>query len=153
MPPSPDAMALRAAMLSKSVFLPALAMVALTLAVTVRMFLERVRQIRAERIPFREIPSGSQMATRFADTRAADNYRNLFEAPVLFYLALVVAALGGQATPLVLGLAWAYVAFRVLHSWIHCTYNRVKHRFYAFAASTLVLVVLWAVLATRLLAG
>lgn len=129
------------------VFLPALAMVALTFAVTMRMFTERVRQIRSERIPFREIPSGSQMATRFADTRAADNYRNLFEAPVLFYLALVVAALGGLATPLVLGLAWAYVACRVLHSWIHCTYNRVKHRFYAFAASTLVLCALWVVLA------
>jgi len=135
------------------VFLPALAMVALTVAVTVRMFLERVRQIRAGRIPFREIPSGSQMAARFADTRAADNYRNLFEAPVLFYLALVVAALAGQVTPLVIGLAWAYVAFRVLHSWIHCTYNRVKHRFYAFAASSLVLWALWIVLGAHLLAA
>ena len=132
------------------IFLPALAMVALTFVVTVRMFTERVRQIRGERIPFREIPSGSQMATRFADTRAADNYRNLFEAPVLFYLALVVAALSGLATPLVLALAWAYVAFRVLHSWIHCTYNRVKHRFYAFAASTFVLCALWVVLAIHL---
>jgi hypothetical protein len=132
------------------IFLPALAMVALTFAVTVRMFTERMRQIRGERIPFREIPSGSQMATRFADTRAADNYRNLFEAPVLFYLALVVAALTWQWTPLVIGLAWAYVACRVLHSWIHCTYNRVKHRFYAFAASTLVLCALWVVLAIHL---
>lgn len=135
-----------------ALFLPALAMVALTLAVTVRMFLERVRQIRGERIPFREIPSGSQMAVRFADTRAADNYRNLFEAPVLFYLALLVAALTGQGTPLVLGLAWTYVALRVAHSWIHCTYNRVKHRFYAFALSTLVLLLLWIVLAIHLLA-
>jgi hypothetical protein len=132
------------------IFLPALAMVVLTFAVTVRMFTERMRQIRGERIPFREIPSGSQMATRFADTRAADNYRNLFEAPVLFYLALVVAALAGLATPLVLGLAWAYVALRVVHSVIHCTYNRVRHRFYAFAASTLVLCALWIALAIRL---
>jgi hypothetical protein len=153
MSPSPAAVALPAAALSSGVFLPALAVVALTLAVTVRMFLERVRQIRAERIPFREIPSGSQMATRFADTRAADNYRNLFEAPVLFYLALVVAAFAGLATPLVLGLAWTYVALRIVHSWIHCTYNRVKHRFYAFALGTLVLVVLWIVLAAHLLAG
>ncbi len=135
-----------------SLFLPALAMVALTVAVTVRMFLERVRQIRAERIPFREIPSGSQMATRFADTRAADNYRNLFEAPVLFYLALVVAALTWQWSPLVIGLAWAYVVFRVLHSWIHCTYNRVKHRFYAFAASPSALCALSIPLAAHLLA-
>lgn len=135
------------------VFLPALAMVALTVVVTVRMFFERLRQVRTDRIPFREIPSSSQMATRFADTRAADNYRNLFELPVLFYLALVVAAFAGLATPLVLGLAWTYVALRVVHSWIHCTYNRVRHRFYVFASSTLVLVVLWVVLAAHLLAG
>ena len=134
-----------------SVFLPALAMVALTVAVTFRMFFERVRQMRSDRIAFREIPSSSQMAARFADTRAADNYRNLFEAPVLFYLALVVAALTWQATPLVMGLAWSYVALRVLHSWIHCTYNRVKHRFFAFAASNVVLWTLWIVLAVQLL--
>jgi hypothetical protein len=138
-------------MLSSGVFLPALAMVALTIVVTVCMFLERMRQIRAGRIPFREIPSGSQMAARFADTRAADNYRNLFEAPVLFYLALVVAALAGHATPAVSALAWAYVALRVVHSWIHCTYNRVKHRFYAFAASNAVLWALWIVVAVQLL--
>lgn len=133
-----------------SLFLPAVAMVALTVAVTFRMFFERVRQMRSDRINFREIPSSSQMAARFADTRAADNYRNLFEAPVLFYLALVIAALTGQWTPLVLGLAWAYVACRVLHSWIHCTYNRVKHRFYAFLASNVVLWTLWMVVAIHL---
>ena len=133
------------------VFLPAFAMVVLTVVVTFRMFFERVRQMRAERIPFREIPSGSQMAARFADTRAADNYRNLFEAPVLFYLALVVAAVTGNATGLVIGLAWAYVAIRYLHSYIHCTYNRVRHRLYAFLASNLVLWALWIILAISLL--
>ena len=134
-----------------TIFLPAVAMVVLTVVVTFRMFFERVRQMRAERIPFREIPSGSQMAARFADTRAADNYRNLFEAPVLFYLALVVAAVTGNATGLVIGLAWAYVAIRYLHSYIHCTYNRVRHRLYAFLASNLVLWALWIILAISLL--
>ena len=134
-----------------TVFLPAVAMVVLTVVVTFRMFFERVRQMRAERIPFREIPSGSQMAARFADTRAADNYRNLFEAPVLFYLALVVAAVTGNATATVIGLAWAYVAIRYLHSYIHCTYNRVRHRLYAFLASNLVLWALWVILAISLL--
>ncbi len=135
----------------QQVFLPAVAMVVLTVAVTFRMFFERVRQMRAERISFREIPSGSQMAARFTDTRAADNYRNLFEAPVLFYLALVVAAVTGHATGLVLALAWAYVVIRYVHSGIHCTYNRVRHRLYAFLASNLVLWALWIVLAIALL--
>ena len=133
------------------VFFPAFAMVVLTVVVTFRMFFELVRQMRAERIPLRELPSGSQMAARFADTRAADNYRNLFEAPVLFYLALVVAAVTGNATAMVIGLAWAYVAIRYLHSYIHCTYNRVRHRLYAFLASNLVLWALWIILAISLL--
>ncbi len=136
-----------------AIFLPAAAMVLLTGAVLMRMFFERRRQVRAERIHFREIPSGSQMAARFVDTRAADNYRNLFEMPVLFYAALGAAAATGQATPLVLGLAWAYVGLRVLHSWIHCGYNRVMHRFYAFLASNVALWALWAVLAAGILRG
>ena len=136
-----------------AIFLPAVAMVALTIAVVFRMFFERQRQVRSEGIQMREIPSSSQMAARFVDTRAADNYRNLFEMPVLFYLALGVAFATSQVSPLVLGLAWGYVVFRMLHSYIHCTYNRVMHRFYAFLASNVLLWILWGVLAVGLLNG
>lgn len=136
-----------------AIFWPAVAMVALTVVVTVRMYRERIRQIREGGIGFAEIPSSSQMAARLADTRAADNYRNLFEAPVLFYLALVVAFATGQVSVLVIALAWVYVAIRLVHSWIHCTYNRIRHRLNAFIASSLVLWTLWAVLAIGLLRG
>ena len=133
------------------IFLPAAAMVLLTAVVTFLMFFERVRQVKSEKIPFRDIPSGSQMAARFADTRAADNYRNLFEAPVLFYLALVVAFASVQVTAVTLGLAWAYVALRAVHSYVHCGYNRVSHRFYLFVAGNVLLWILWIVLLAGLL--
>jgi len=133
------------------IFLPAAAMVLLTAVVTFLMFFERVRQVKSEKIPFRDIPSGSQMAARFADTRAADNYRNLFEAPVLFYLALVVAFASVQVTAVTLGLAWAYVALRAAHSYVHCGYNRVSHRFYLFVAGNVLLWILWIVLLAGLL--
>ncbi len=140
-------------MSSSGIFLPAVAMVALTIAVVFRMFFERQRQVRSEGIHMRDIPSSSQMAARFGDTRAADNYRNLFEMPVLFYVALGVAHATSQVSLLVLGLAWGYVAFRALHSYIHCTYNRVMHRFYAFLASNVLLWILWGVLSVGLLNG
>lgn len=136
-----------------TIFLPAVAMVLLTAIVTFRMFFERVRQVKAEKISFREIPSGSQMAARFSDTRAADNYRNLFEAPVLFYVGLVAAFASDQVTALTLGLAWLYVAVRYVHSFIHCGYNRVSHRLYVFLASNVVLWALWLVLLAGLLRG
>ncbi len=140
-------------MRNTGIFLPAVAMVLLAILVTFRMFGERVRQVKAEKIPFSEIPSSSQMAARFADTRAADNYSNLFEAPVLFYLALVVAFAAGQVTPLTIGLAWGYVGLRYLHSFIHCGYNRIRDRLYVFFASNLVLWALWGVLGVALLRG
>ena len=138
-------------MSQSAIFLPAVVMVALTIAVVFRMFFERKRQMIGDKINFREISSSSQMAARFTDTRGADNYRNLFEMPVLFYVALLVAFVTHHVSPLVLGLAWGYVAFRVLHSYIHCTYNRVMHRFYAFLASNLLLWTMWGVLAVGLL--
>lgn len=136
-----------------TIFLPALAMVALTFIVLVVMFRRRVVEMKRDRIHPQKVSTSTQASALYTDVAPADNFRNLFETPMLFYLALVVAALTAQVTPLVLGLAWAYVAARVLHSGIHCTYNKVMHRFRAFALSLLLLLVLWAVLGYGLIAG
>ena len=134
-------------------FLPALAMVALTIAVWLRMYAMRIGEMKRERIHPQAVATSAQMAARLSDTRAADNFRNLFELPVLFYLALVVAALTAQSGVVVLALAWIFVALRVLHSVIHCTYNKVMHRFKAYLAGGVALWALWAVLAVGLLRG
>ena len=136
-----------------AIFLPALAMVALTIAVWLRMYAIRIGEMKRERIHPQAVATSGQMAARLSDTRAADNFRNLFELPVLFYLALLVAAKTAQTGVVVLGLAWTFVALRVLHSWIHCTYNKVMHRFQAYLAGGVALWALWAVLAFGLLRG
>ena len=140
-------------MSNHAIFLPALAMVALTFIVLAVMFRRRVAQMKRDRIHPQKVATSQQAAALYTDVAPADNYRNLFEMPVLFYLALVVAALTGQVTTVVLVLAWAYVAARVLHSAIHCSYNKVMHRFRAFALSVFVLFMLWAVLGYGLIAG
>lgn len=133
------------------IFLPALAMAALTFVVWWRMFFMRVGQMKRERIHPQAVATSAQAAQRLTDSRAADNFRNLFELPVLFYLALVVAAATGQVSVATLILAWAFVALRIVHSAIQCSYNKVMHRFYAYVAGGLVLWTLWAVLAIGLL--
>ncbi len=135
----------------QAIWWPAVAMVALTIAVWLRMYFSRIGEMKRERIHPQAVALSAQMAERLKDTRAADNFRNLFELPVLFYLALVVAASTAQVSALTLALAWAFVLLRVLHSAIHCTYNRVIHRFYAYLAGGIVLWALWAVLAVGLL--
>jgi hypothetical protein len=72
--------------------------------------------------------------------QVADNYNHLMEQPTLFYALGGVTVLAGLATPLTVGLAWAYVALRIVHSLIQATINRVMLRLYVFAAATAVLV-------------
>ena len=140
-------------MQANAIFLPALAMVVLTFVVWLRMYFSRIGEMKRERIHPQTVATSAQMAARLQDTRAADNFRNLFELPVLFYLALVVAAMIAQATTPVLVLAWLFVALRIVHSAIHCGYNKVMHRFQAYLAGGMVLWLLWAVLAVGLLRG
>ena len=75
------------------IFLPALAMAALCFVVWWRMYFMRIGEMKRERIHPQAVALSAQAAARLTDSRAADNFRNLFELPVLFYLALVVAAL------------------------------------------------------------
>jgi hypothetical protein len=140
-------------MSGKEIFLPALAMVALTLMVWLRLYAVRIPEMRRLRIYPQAVATSAQKSARLVDTRAADNFSNLFEMPVLFYQALIVAYLTQQATPLVLGLAWVFVAGRALHSLIQCSYNKVMHRFTVYSLTTCVVWVLWAVLGHGLLQG
>jgi hypothetical protein len=123
----------------------------LTFVVWLRMYFMRVGEMKRERVHPQAVALSAQMAERLKDTRAADNFRNLFELPVLFYLALVVAVHTAQVGALTLVLAWAFVALRAVHSAIQCSYNRVYHRFYAYFAGSVALWLLWAALAFGLI--
>ena len=138
---------------TKTIFLPAIAMAVLTCIVWLRMFHVRVRQMRRDRIHPQAVATSAQAMARFTESSTADNFRNLFELPVLFYLALIVAALNGFTDSLTLTLAWLFVALRIAHSVIQCGYNKVMHRFYAYASGGFVLWALWIRLGIGLLSS
>ena len=83
--------------------------------------------------------------------QASDNFKNLFEVPVLFYALCAVLASAQDVSPLFVVGAWVYVALRCIHSFIHLTYNRVTHRFAVYALSTVILLMLWAALGVQVL--
>jgi len=72
-----------------------------------------------------------------AVSNPADNFRNLFEIPVLFYALALYLYLTGQVDAGYVIAAWIFFAFRVLHSAVHCTINVVMLRFYLYLVSTL----------------
>ena len=76
---------------------------------------------------------------------------NHFETPVLFYVICITAFVTGQAGPITIAMAWAYVALRYLHSFIHLGSNTVINRFRVFILSITVLVALWATVLTGLM--
>ncbi|MGV3627532.1 MAG: MAPEG family protein [Betaproteobacteria bacterium] len=122
-----------------------LAMVLLTFAVGARLLFVRTNEMREKRVHPQSASTSLQMASKLQNVQAADNFKNLFEVPVLFY-ALVAVALAASYTPgwLIAG-AWLFVALRVAHSCIHCTYNKVMHRFPVFLLGFVVVVALWVV--------
>jgi hypothetical protein len=130
-----------------AVFRPAFALALLTFLVWLRLFVVRIGEMRRLRIHPQSVAVSAQAVQRFVDTRAADNFRNLFELPLLFYVALGIAFAIGAVDRTTLVLAWLFVALRIAHSVIQCSYNRVIHRFGAYLTGGLVLWVLWGWLA------
>jgi len=76
---------------------------------------------------------------------------NLFEAPILFYVLVLTAFVTEQTGDVIVGLAWAYVGLRVIHSYVHLTSNIVLIRFRLFTVSMLVLLVLWGIVLTGIM--
>lgn len=126
-----------------SILFPLLAMVALTFMVWVRLYIDRISELRNNRISAQEISTSRQIAERLKNTNAADNFKNLFEMPVLFYVFCLTIFVTQSVTSVFVGCAWLYVLLRAAHSAIHCTYNKVLHRFAVYAVSSLLLFMLW----------
>lgn len=134
-----------------AILFPVLALVGLSFAVAITMFAQRVSEMRTRRIHPQAMATSVQRSQRLQATTGADNFANLFELPVLFYLlCLSLLATQTVGTGFVWS-AWAFVALRALHSLIHLTYNRVMHRFVAYVAAFLVLAGMWVAFALVLL--
>ena len=138
---------------SREILLPALTLVAWTAVVWVWMYGVRIREIRRRRLDPQTFARARDAANALEQTTPADNLRNLFEIPVLFYALAVYIAITGLASDAMFIAAWIYVVLRIVHSLIHMTYNRVMHRFFVYAASTVLLFGMWAVFGARLLAA
>lgn len=88
-------------------------------------------------------PRGEQMQTLPSRVRwKGDNYNHLMEQPTVFYAIMGVHLLSGHATALTVGLAWAYVALRIVHSLQQALHNRIEVRFGLFLISSGVLIAL-----------
>ena len=120
---------------------PVIALVLWCAAIWSWMYITRIPAIVKSRMKLDPTaPRGEQMAQLPPQVRwKADNYNHLLEQPQLFYAVALTLAILGDASTLSVGLAWAYVASRVVHSLVQTTVNIIQIRFAVFFISSLVL--------------
>ena len=138
-------------MSDKTLFLPVVAMLAITVLAWLRLYQLRFAEMARRKIDPQSIALSAQKDAGLQDTRGADNFNNQFQLPILFYVAVLVAHATGQGSALIVQLAWAFVATRLLHALVQWTYNRVVHRFALYAIGALILWTMWGLLALGLL--
>ena len=128
----------------KPLLLPLLAQVILTFILMIIMYHRRVNEMKTKRIHPQRAKTRSITHGVLTDSESsANNYSNLFESPILFYVAILLTLMLMVQDSIIVALAWIYVVARYVHSFIHVTYNRVMHRFSVFIFSSFILLALW----------
>jgi hypothetical protein len=128
-------------MSNEFILLPMLGMMALTAVVWFVLYARRIPAMRRAGKPAQTYTTPDAVVGLLPEevSYPANNFKNLFELPVLFYglcLYLYASATVGVADVVA---AWLFLLFRIIHSAIHCTVNIVMARFIAYCAGALVL--------------
>lgn len=133
-----------------AILYPVFVQVALTFFLQGWMRKERVGAVKRGEVTFADIalrqPNWPPRAQQVANA-----FHNQLETPVLFYALVAFLMITGQVNVLFVILAWVFVAARLAHAYIHTTINRQPYRFYAYAASSITLLVMWVLFAVRIL--
>lgn len=133
-------------MMLANMIYPMFAMVLLTATVLTILFRSRVRAVRENQVTAKYFRIYQGEVEPESIAKPARHFSNLFEAPTLFYAACLAAMVTGRTGTAIVVLAWAYVAARVVHAYIHLGSNRLRPRIRAYFASWLVLLAMWIVL-------
>lgn len=129
--------------MTHALLLPVVALIIWSLVMMLWLYATRLPAIRKARISFTD-PDAARAAMEKlpAGVRAvADNYNHLMEQPTIFYALVLAMAVGGIGTQVDVGLAWAYVGLRVVHSFLQVA-DMIPRRFLVFMLSSIVLIVL-----------
>jgi len=122
-----------------AIFGPFFAMILLTFVVWVYLYARRLPFIFGANLTQEQMITPGVFAELSppAVNNPSENFKNLFELPVLFYALALYLFVTNQVDGVYLTAAWTFVAFRVLHSLVHCTVNIVPLRFFMYLVAAL----------------
>jgi len=122
-----------------AIFGPVFGMMLLTFVVWVYMYVRRISFITKNQLSPMDlaVPGALAQLSPPSVSNPSDNFQNLFEIPVLFYLLALYLFATEQVDTTYVAAGWIFCVFRVSHSAVHCTINIVMLRFYLYLLSTL----------------
>jgi len=126
-------------MSQSAIFGPFFATMGLTLLVWITLYARRIPFIRSLGNVDLSVPGEFARLAPSSVSNPSDNFKNLFELPVLFYALSLYLFATSQVDGAYVAAGWIFAAFRVLHSAVHCTFNLVILRFYLYLVSCLAL--------------
>lgn len=140
-------------MLATSLLTPVFVQVLLTFAVIIWVGRTRRQSLATSRTSRddRDLALGRHDWSDAA-TQAANNFKNQFEMPVLFYVGVAFALILRKTDIVLVALAWAFVLSRIVHALIHLGPNDVRRRSLAYTVGVICLLAFWIVLFLRIYA-
>ncbi|MGV6801125.1 MAG: MAPEG family protein [bacterium] len=123
---------------------PVLALIIWTFIMMFIMYARRIPAMQKISKDTQEFIRNPKLGEQLPDRAkwAADNYNHLHEQPVIFYALMFYIYLVSVEDILFLGLAWAYVVIRIIHSLVQISSNLVRLRFALFMLGSLILIVM-----------
>jgi hypothetical protein len=124
-----------------AIFVPFVGTMLLTLVVWIYLFMRRIPFLLRSGLIKQPQLTPAELARQSppAVANPADNFKNLFELPVLFYAVVLYLYVTQQVDGLYLAAAWVFFGFRVLHSLVHNTFNSISLRFALYVVSSIAL--------------
>ena len=74
---------------------------------------------------------------------ARHHYKNFFEIPILFYVLCIILYVFDDVSSIDIWIAWLFVIFKVVHSYIRMTSNYLPFRAYSFYGCVIILLCGW----------
>ena len=129
--------------LQTSLLLPVFGMVFLTVGIALWILKLRYKAVLEDGVNARyfKLNRGAKLPDYLV--QVTQHYENLFETPVLFYLAIVFILILNLNDLAYVFIAWAYFLSRLIHAYIHTISNRLMYRKYAFILTGTILIFLW----------
>ena len=130
-------------MSQEAIFLPVIALAALTFGIGIWFGILRFHAVKNGDINpgYYKLNRGAKLPEYYA--KVNNNYNNLLEIPILFYVVSILIYVTDSTDTTYLIMSWLYVGTRYIHSYIHTTYNNVRHRRIPFLLGTFILITEW----------